>query len=111
MANNPVIKLVLIVLLSILPSLISVLILRSVKQRWQARLRRARWMTAYHSRNDSSRLYHGDPRLELERYFIGDINCRYNARSPYIRCAINPSGPCQDCTHYEPKNAQDDKKY
>lgn len=111
MANHPLIKLVLIVLLSVLPSLISVLILRSVKQRWQARLRRARWMTAYHSRNESSRFYHGDPRSELERYFIGNINCRYNARSPYIRCAVNPSGPCQDCSHYEPKNAHDDKKH
>jgi hypothetical protein len=32
---------------------------------------------------------------------IGDITCRLNARSPYIRCAANPSGPCQGCREYE----------
>jgi Family of unknown function (DUF6464) len=34
-------------------------------------------------------------------YVIGKVSCKYNARSPYIRCAINPSGPCQDCRHYD----------
>ena len=39
----------------------------------------------------------------LERYgdYIGDISCRNNAKSPYLRCAINPSGPCEDCPNYE----------
>ncbi len=32
---------------------------------------------------------------------IGDLSCSYNARSPYIRCAINPDGLCQDCRHYQ----------
>ncbi len=32
---------------------------------------------------------------------IGDLSCTYNARSPYIRCAVNPDGLCQDCRHYE----------
>lgn len=31
---------------------------------------------------------------------IGDISCEFNARSPYLRCAINPCGPCDDCGHY-----------
>jgi len=34
-------------------------------------------------------------------YVIGMVSCKYNARSPHLRCAINPSGPCQDCRHYE----------
>ncbi len=34
---------------------------------------------------------------------IGDITCKLNARSPYIRCAANPTGPCQDCREYEGK--------
>lgn len=40
-----------------------------------------------------------------ERYdrFIGDINCQYNARSPHLRCAINPSGPCEGCSHFDPR--------
>ncbi|MDJ1171349.1 DUF6464 family protein [Roseofilum sp. BLCC_M154] len=39
---------------------------------------------------------------------IGDITCQYNARSPYLRCAINPHGPCQDCSHYEPTQENQD---
>ena len=34
-------------------------------------------------------------------YLIGDISCRYNAKSGYVRCAVNPSGPCEGCRYYE----------
>lgn len=40
---------------------------------------------------------------EMRSYCIGDTSCRYNAHSPYIRCAVNPCGPCENCPHYEPK--------
>lgn len=39
--------------------------------------------------------------IEGYGYVIGKVSCKYNARSPYIRCAVNPSGSCQDCSHYE----------
>lgn len=32
---------------------------------------------------------------------IGDCLCKYNARSPYLRCAVNPSGPCDGCKSFE----------
>lgn len=32
---------------------------------------------------------------------IGDITCQLNARSPHIRCAVNPMGPCEGCRSYE----------
>ena len=32
---------------------------------------------------------------------IGDVSCRFNARSAYLRCAVNPEGPCKGCSHYE----------
>ncbi|MEM6255686.1 MAG: DUF6464 family protein [Cyanobacteria bacterium P01_D01_bin.156] len=47
------------------------------------------------------------PRDPDERYIdgvglvIGDITCQLNARSPHIRCAVNPTGPCEDCRYYE----------
>lgn len=41
--------------------------------------------------------------IEGVGYIIGDITCEYNARSPQIRCAVNPAGPCQDCRFYEPR--------
>ena len=38
----------------------------------------------------------------LEPRFIGDVTCKNNARSPYLRCAINPDGPCHECKNYRP---------
>ena len=38
-------------------------------------------------------------------YIIGDISCRYNARSPYIRCAVSPGGLCENCREYQDKNS------
>ena len=32
---------------------------------------------------------------------IGDITCQLNARSPHIRCAVNPMGPCEGCRFFE----------
>lgn len=29
--------------------------------------------------------------------------CKYNADSAFLRCAVNPSGPCSECNQYEPK--------
>lgn len=37
------------------------------------------------------------------RWVIGNITCRYNARSELLRCAVNPCGPCDHCPHYEPQ--------
>ena len=31
---------------------------------------------------------------------IGDTTCAHNAKSPYLRCAINPCGPCEGCGDY-----------
>lgn len=36
-------------------------------------------------------------------YMIGDITCDLNARSPHLRCAVNPMGPCDGCSGYAPK--------
>lgn len=35
------------------------------------------------------------------RWVIGDANCRFNAHSELIRCAVNPEGPCDRCRFYE----------
>ena len=32
---------------------------------------------------------------------IGDMTCKNNARSQYLRCTINPDGPCEGCPSYE----------
>ncbi|MDY6936567.1 MAG: DUF6464 family protein [Cyanobacteriota bacterium] len=35
------------------------------------------------------------------RWVVGDANCRYNARSELLRCAVNPEGPCDGCRYYQ----------
>lgn len=32
---------------------------------------------------------------------IGEASCINNAQSKYLRCAVNPEGPCEGCKHYE----------
>lgn len=32
---------------------------------------------------------------------IGDTTCVNNARSKYLKCAVNPMGDCEVCEHYE----------
>lgn len=34
------------------------------------------------------------------RWVIGDATCEYSARSQIVRCAVNPDGPCDGCSHY-----------
>jgi hypothetical protein len=36
-----------------------------------------------------------------DRWIIGDANCRYNAISEILRCAVNPHGPCQGCNLFQ----------
>ena len=102
-----VIKLALILLLSILPSLAYLLIFRRAKEHWQTRLRRAQAYTRYRPEEFHDNLYSGDlnstgdRRRPATKYFIGDTNCLNNAQSPYIRCAVNPEGPCDECSHFE----------
>jgi len=32
---------------------------------------------------------------------LGDPTCANSAKSPYLRCAVNPMGPCKGCDYYE----------
>ncbi|MEB3280598.1 MAG: DUF6464 family protein [Lyngbya sp.] len=45
--------------------------------------------------------------IEGVGYLIGDLSCQFNARSSYIRCAVNPSGPCEGCRFYQAKSVPD----
>jgi hypothetical protein len=39
--------------------------------------------------------------LREQTQAIGNQSCANNARSPYLRCAINPCGPCEGCKSFE----------
>ena len=96
-------KTIFIIALGLILPLVSLLLLRKAKQRARARLRRARYFTALRQQQSLQIRFNYDDNLEANRCIVGDPSCRFNARSPYIRCAVNPEGPCQNCRHYEPK--------
>lgn len=37
------------------------------------------------------------------QWVIGDPHCHFNARSPLLRCAVLPEGPCSGCHHFRPR--------
>jgi hypothetical protein len=37
-----------------------------------------------------------------DRQTIGDPTCLFNAHSEFLRCAVNPKGICENCSHYQP---------
>jgi len=43
-----------------------------------------------------------DARFWQGRWVIGDPSCHFNARTPLLRCAVLPDGPCERCSHYAP---------
>lgn len=93
-------KIILIIIIALLPTLFGFWVVLNSKRRFQARMRRI------HHRNyppaltgESAPRYSGTP--EHYSRYIGDLTCRYNAYSPYLRCAVNPDGPCKDCPYYE----------
>ncbi|MBD2595701.1 hypothetical protein H6G74_15380 [Nostoc spongiaeforme FACHB-130] len=98
------IKTLLIIVVGFLPSLFSLWLIRKTHLRTRAQLRQAAMNFA------GTRDRHNIQRMEGDRYYlegvgylIGDISCKFNARSGYIRCAVNPCGPCQGCRYYEQK--------
>jgi len=42
-----------------------------------------------------------DARFIGHGWVIGDSDCRFNALSPLLRCAVLPDGPCERCVHRE----------
>jgi hypothetical protein len=92
----------LIIVLGLSPSLLSLWLMRQADAQAQARLQIA--MTSVANRQLPALQLPPDRHyVEGLGYIIGDITCQFNARSSYIRCAVNPSGPCDECLHYQPR--------
>lgn len=96
--------------IGLLPPLLSAWVSLRNRQRIQARLNLA-VETATQQRYRCWAQSTSDHRyLDGLGLVIGDISCEHNARSPYLRCAVNPMGPCDDCRDYavrpEPQIAQ-----
>ncbi|MGL5719873.1 MAG: DUF6464 family protein [Alphaproteobacteria bacterium] len=39
--------------------------------------------------------------------YIGNVNCRFNARSPHLQCTVNPTGDCGNCGEFESRDPVD----
>ncbi|MBD2245502.1 MULTISPECIES: DUF6464 family protein [unclassified Nostoc] len=97
-------KTLLVIAVGFLPSLISLWVIRKTHARSRLRLRQAAMNFPAVQRRQNLRPVESDRYyLEGVGYLIGDISCKFNARSGYMRCAVNPNGPCNGCRHYEPK--------
>jgi hypothetical protein len=40
------------------------------------------------------------------QWVIGNPSCHFNARSPLLRCAVLPEGPCATCGHFRQRQAE-----
>ncbi|MDY7023179.1 MAG: DUF6464 family protein [Cyanobacteriota bacterium] len=47
--------------------------------------------------------YHEQRHRILSKKIDKQKTCKYNAESAFLRCAVNPSGPCSECNQYESK--------
>ena len=91
----------LIFALGLMPPLISAWISFRANQRVQRRLRLAMEPTSHQRLGVLIQRHPDEHYIEGLGYMIGDISCRLNARSPYLRCAVNPLGPCEACQQYQ----------
>jgi hypothetical protein len=88
--------------LSLLPALVSVWISLRARNRVQADFSRAMEVAAHRGLKSALQRDLDLNYVEGIGYVIGDFSCQMNARSPYLRCAVNPCGPCDGCQLYEP---------
>ncbi|MEC4819740.1 MAG: DUF6464 family protein [Scytonema sp. PMC 1069.18] len=95
-------KTLLVIAIGFLPSLFSLWFIRKTQARTRSQFRRVA-MTPLRRRVRQNTIPDIGDRYYLEGvgYLVGDISCQYNARSGYLRCAVNPSGPCEGCRFYE----------
>ena len=95
----------LIIILGITPAIVSLLIGIYSRRRFQQNLHLATYAANHERLRRRIRPRHPDEHyVEGMGLVIGDITCQLNARSPFIRCAANPVGPCEGCRDYEGKD-------
>ncbi|NER81874.1 MAG: hypothetical protein F6K42_20380 [Leptolyngbya sp. SIO1D8] len=88
--------------LSLLPALISAWISLRARDRMQAEFGHAMEVAAQRGLKSVLQRDRDLNYVEGLGYIIGDFTCQMNARSPYLRCAVSPCGPCEGCKFYEP---------
>lgn len=99
----PMLEAVLVFILGLIPPILSFWIMRKAEVQARESLRAAIDAATLNSFRSLNRSHRSPDSHYVEGvgYMMGDLTCRFNARSHYIRCAVNPQGPCQACPHYE----------
>ncbi len=92
---------ILVLLIGLTPALLSAWVSLRSRRRVQARFELALEAAANQRFRDYVRRNPDEHYVDGMGFVIGDITCRFNARSPYLRCAENPLGPCKGCRAYE----------
>lgn len=93
-------EILLIFLIGITPGLVSLWIFRKLEARTTERLNSVRLAVNYREITSISSQAE-QQYIEGVGYIIGDLTCKFNARSSNVRCAVNPLGPCKDCLDYQ----------
>ncbi|MEQ8994983.1 MAG: DUF6464 family protein [Coleofasciculus sp. B1-GNL1-01] len=96
---------IIVFVLGLTPPVLSIWVMRRAKEQAQIRLRNSIQASTTARVLPRNPLPPDQYYLEGVGYLIGDITCRFNARSAYIRCAVNPSGPCDNCCDYQPRES------
>ncbi|MEL6453341.1 MAG: DUF6464 family protein [Cyanobacteria bacterium J06623_5] len=93
----------LIVVIGLIPALVSLILGLYARKSFQSNLQiAADYAARERLRHISTRPRHPEAHyVDGLGLMIGDITCQLNAKSPFIRCAANPMGPCKGCRDYE----------
>lgn len=71
-----------------------------LQRRHRYQLRNGRYELASVALQVKAQRRPADARWWHNQWVIGDPSCRFNARSPLLRCAVLPDGPCERCSHF-----------
>ena len=71
-----------------------------LQRRHRYQLRNGRYELASVALQVKAQQQPADARPWRHGWVIGNPLCRYNARSPLLRCAVLPDGPCESCAHF-----------
>lgn len=91
----------LIFAIALIPPLLSLWLMRYAEAQARRRLQAALDQASVNALRQIRPNHPDYSYLEGRGYQIGDITCHFNARSAHLRCAVNPFGPCQGCSHYQ----------
>jgi hypothetical protein len=77
-----------------------------LQRRHRYQLRNGRYELASVALQVKAQRQPADARWWQNQWVIGDPSCRFNARSPLLRCAVLPDGPCERCSHFAAAGSQ-----